>query len=46
MLFATDLPFERGDEAVAFLRAAPLAADVVAQIAHRNAERLFGIAAA
>ena len=43
VLFATDFPFEQGDEAVAFIRGASLTEEVMANITHRSAERLFGI---
>ena len=43
VLFATDFPFEQGDEAVAFIRSAPLDDAVMADVTHRSAEGLFGI---
>jgi 2,3-dihydroxybenzoate decarboxylase len=46
IMFAIDYPYERTEDAVGFIRSAPLEADDMAKIAHRNAERIFGIAAA
>lgn len=43
VLFAIDYPFESCTEAAEWLRAAPIRADELAMIAHRNAERLFRI---
>jgi 5-carboxyvanillate decarboxylase len=43
ILFAVDYPYEQSAEATAFIRSAPLAADVLKKIAHENAERLFRI---
>ena len=41
VLFAIDYPFERTEEAVAFIRSAPLTHDVMCKVTHENAERLF-----
>jgi predicted TIM-barrel fold metal-dependent hydrolase len=46
IMFAIDYPYERTEDAVGFIRTAPLEADDMAKITHRNAERIFGIAAA
>ena len=46
IMFAIDYPYERTEDAVDFIRSAPLEADDMTKIAHRNAERIFGIAAA
>ena len=43
IMFAIDYPYERTEEAVAFIRSAPLPADKLEQIAFRNAERIFNI---
>lgn len=43
IMFAVDYPFEQTSEAVAFIRAAPLAPDVMRKITHQNAEKLFRI---
>jgi 5-carboxyvanillate decarboxylase len=43
VLFAVDYPYEQSAEATAFIRSAPLTADVLKKIAHENAERLFRI---
>ena len=45
IMFAIDYPYERTEDAVGFIRSAPLEADDTAKITHRNAERIFGIAA-
>jgi len=45
-MFAIDYPYERTEDAVDFIRSAPLEADDMTKIAYRNAERIFGIAAA
>ena len=45
IMFAIDYPYERTEDAVGFIRSAPLDADDMAKITHRNAERIFGIAA-
>ncbi|ROR46370.1 amidohydrolase family protein [Kitasatospora cineracea] len=41
VLFAIDYPFEKSEQAVGFLRHAPLTRDQREKIAHRNAERLL-----
>lgn len=46
IMFAIDYPNERAEPAVSFIRAAPLPPDKLERIAHRNAERIFGIKAA
>jgi len=46
IMFAIDYPYERTEDAVGFMRTAPLEPDDMAKITHRNAERIFGIAAA
>lgn len=43
ILFAADYPYEDAKPAVDFLRTTPLDEHVRAAIAHRNAERLFGL---
>jgi 5-carboxyvanillate decarboxylase len=43
ILFAIDYPYERTEDAVRFIRSAPLSAEDMSRIAHRNAERIFGI---
>lgn len=43
ILFAADHPYEDAKPAVDFLRSTPLDEGVRAAIAHRNAERLFGL---
>jgi len=43
IMFAIDYPYERTEEAVSFIRSAPLPADKLERIAFRNAERVFGI---
>ena len=43
IMFAIDYPYERTEPAVAFIRSAPLPPDKLERIAHRNAERIFGI---
>jgi 2,3-dihydroxybenzoate decarboxylase len=43
ILFATDYPFEDGDEAVHFMTTAPIDEADRAKIFHRNAERLLGL---
>ena len=45
VLFAIDYPYEQTEEATAFIRAANLSPATRRQIAHGNAERLFGIPA-
>ena len=44
VLFAVDYPYEQTEEAVGFIRAAPLSAEAMRKISHANAEALFGIA--
>lgn len=44
IMFAVDYPYERTEEAVDFIRAAPLSAEARRKIAHANAEALFRIA--
>lgn len=46
VLFAIDYPFEKDVEAVAAAEAVPMSARDDEQFFHRNAERVFGIAAA
>ena len=43
IMFAIDFPFEATEEAVAFLRTAPLTEEARHKIAHGNAERVFRI---
>ena len=43
VLFAVDYPFERTEEAVEFVRTAPLSRDVMNKLTHENAQRLFKI---
>jgi 2,3-dihydroxybenzoate decarboxylase len=45
VMFAADYPYEDAKAAVDFLRTTPLEDGVRAAIAHRNAERLFGLSA-
>ena len=44
VMFAIDYPFERTEEAVSFIRDAPLDADARRLVTHANAEALFRIA--
>ncbi|MGH9145321.1 MAG: amidohydrolase family protein [Vicinamibacterales bacterium] len=44
LMFAIDYPYEDTPESVQFVRTAPLANVDLEKIAHRNAERVFGIA--
>lgn len=46
IMFAIDYPYEQSAEAVAFIRAAPFAPEIIRKITHGNAEKLFGIAVA
>ena len=46
ILFAIDYPYEQTEEAVAFIRSAPLASDVMSAVTHANAARLFRLALA
>ena len=46
IMFAIDYPNERTEPAVSFIRSALLPPDKLERIAHRNAERIFGIKAA
>ncbi|MEU0922684.1 MULTISPECIES: amidohydrolase family protein [Streptomyces] len=41
VMFAVDYPYESTEEAVAFLRSAPISADDREKVAHLNAERLL-----
>jgi 5-carboxyvanillate decarboxylase len=43
IMLAIDHPYENSDEAVAFLRDAPITETQRANIAHRTAERVFGL---
>lgn len=44
VLFAIDYPYEQTQEAVEFIRAAPLSPEAMRKITHANAEALFRIA--
>ncbi len=46
VMFAVDYPFEQTAEATAFIRAAPLTADVMRKVTHETAQRVFKIATA
>ena len=46
IMFAIDYPYEQSEEAVDFIRAAPLSPEQMRKITHANAEALFGIASA
>lgn len=41
VLFAIDFPFEQTAEATSFIRSAPLSPEVLRQVTHANAERIF-----
>ena len=43
VLFAVDYPYQRNDEAVAFIDSVEISDDERAQICHRNAERVLGL---
>lgn len=43
IMFAIDYPYESSEQSVRFLETAPISEDDRAKIAHRNAERVFGI---
>ena len=43
IMFAVDYPYEHTEEAVPFIRAAPLSAEAMRKITHANAEALFRI---
>jgi 2,3-dihydroxybenzoate decarboxylase len=46
VMFAVDYPYENNEPAVEFLKTAPLAADDLARVAHRNADALLRLATA
>ena len=46
VMFAVDYPYENNKPAVEFLRTAPLDADDLARVAHRNADELLRLATA
>lgn len=46
IMFAIDYLYERTEDAVRFIRSAPLDAEEMSRITHRNAERIFGIPSA
>ena len=43
VMFAIDYPYESSERAVEFLTTAPLPADDLARVAHRNADQLLGL---
>jgi predicted TIM-barrel fold metal-dependent hydrolase len=43
IMFAVDWPYESNLSAVQFLKQLPVAEEVVAKIAHRNAARILGL---
>jgi 5-carboxyvanillate decarboxylase len=43
VLFAIDFPFEQTEEAVSFIRNAPLSPEIMRKVTHQNAERIFRI---
>lgn len=44
VMFSVDWPYESNSAAVAFLRGQPLSPRDIAKVAHRNAERILGLA--
>ena len=46
VMFAVDYPYESNERAVEFLTTAPLDADDLARVAHRNADELLRLASA
>ena len=46
VMFAVDYPYEQSERAVEFLTTAPLDADDLARVAHRNADELLRLASA